>query len=303
MSTQRPIDRRTARVALVLAFAPCAGFAADAAGAVRVAEAARPAVTQATENTGPNAAIVRRASGTYRYETLSDGRRRGEERFQLLAHPDGSRTLLMWHDLAARNAQFTVVLRNDADFRPLEAFVSYWNAGRFKGSAHFRVDGAQVAAQASGPAGVVSQATQVPAWFTIGTHPVAGDGFHTAGFDGARGGEQLVTLYSVEAGTDPAKPVLGTPLPLKLERIGDEIVEVPAGRFAATRWRVAGVNDLWVVGPDRLVVKSVIPARDLQYLLVEATDSIRDLALPPPAQPAPPAAPVPPAATAPAAGS
>ena len=158
---------------------------------------ASPAPALAQENTGPNAAIVRRASGVYRYETIADARLRGEERFQLLVHPDGTRTMLMWHDLAARNAQFTVVLRNDAAFRPLEAFASYWNAGRFKGSAHFLVEGTRLTAQASGPAGVVPQATVVPEWFSIGTHPVAGDGVHTAGFDVARGGEQVVTLYGL----------------------------------------------------------------------------------------------------------
>jgi hypothetical protein len=244
----------------------------------------RPGAGAAAENTGPNAAIVRRASGTYRYETIAERRVRGEERFQLLVHPDGSRTMLMWHDLAARNAQFTVVLRNEATFRPLEAFVSYWNGGRFKGSAHFLVQGAQLQAQASGPAGLVPRTTAVPAVFSIGTHPVAGDGWHTASYDEARGGEQSAMLYSLEAGTDPMKPVLGTLVPLKVERIGAETVEVPAGRFEATRWRVAGVNDLWVVGPDRLVVKSVIPARDLQYLLVEA-DGVAVAPAPAPAPP------------------
>ncbi len=221
----------------------------------------------ATENLGPNAAIVRRAAGTYRYETISDGRLRGEERFQLFVHPDGSRTLNVWHDLAARNAQFTVVLRNAADFRPLEAFVSYWNAARFKGSAHFLVDGAIVTVTSRGPYGLVPQRLEVPAVFSIGTHPVAGDGWHTAGYDPARGGVQSLQLLSVEAGTDFTKPVHGTVVPLSVERLGEETVEVPAGRFDAVRWRLSGVNDLWLVGEDRLVVKSVIAARDLQYVL------------------------------------
>lgn len=220
-----------------------------------------------TENTGPNASIVRRAEGVYRYETLGDGRVRGEERFQLFVHPDGSRTLSIWHDLAARNAQFTVVLRNGADFRPLDAFVSYWNGGRFKGAAHFLVEGGTLTAISRGPAGIVPQRMEVPAVFSIGTHPVAGDGWHTAGYDSQRGGQQTLTLYSLEAGTDVSKPVVGTLRPLTVERLGVETVEVPAGRFEAERWRLSGVNDLWVVGPDRLVVKSVIAARDLQYVL------------------------------------
>lgn len=250
----------------------CAGLAGIALAAcaaapsavAQTAPAARPAVV---ENTGPNAAIVRRASGTYRYETVSDGRVRGEERFQLFVHPDGSRTLNVWHDLAARNAQFTVVLRNAADFRPLEAFVSYWNAAKFKGSAHFLVDGASVTNTSRGPYGVVPQRLEVPAVFSIGTHPVAGDGWHTAGYDATRGGAQSLNLLSVEAGTDLTRPVHGTLVPLAVERIGEETVEVPAGRFSAVRWRLSGVNDLWLVGEDRLVVKSVIAARDLQYVL------------------------------------
>ena len=222
------------------------------------------------ENTGPNAAIVRRASGTYRYETLGDARRRGEERFTLLVHPDGSRTLNVWHDLAARNAQFTVVLRTAADFRPLEAYVSYWNGARFKGSAHFLVDGGRLTATSRGPAGRVPQELDVPARFSIGTHPVAGDGWHAAAsYDLARGGRQTLQFYSLEASTDLARPVLGTLRPLEAERVGEEEVEVPAGRFKAVRWRLSGVNDLWVVGEDQLVVKSVIAARDLQYVLTE----------------------------------
>jgi hypothetical protein len=223
----------------------------------------------AAENTGPNAAITRRAAGVYRYETLSDARVRGEERFQLFVHPDGSRTLSIWHDLAARNAQFTVVLRNGADFRPLDAFVSYWNGGRFKGAAHFLIDGATLTATSRGPAGVVPQRLAVPAVFSMGTHPVAADGWHTAGYDLARGGSQTLTLYSLEAGTDVSKPVLGTLRSIDVERLGIETVEVPAGRFEAELWRLAGVNDLWVVGPDRLVVKSVIAVRDLQYVLTQ----------------------------------
>lgn len=237
--------------------------AALSAGA---AVAQQPAAAPA-ENTGPNAAIARRADGVYRYETLSDGRVRGEERFQLFVHPDGSRTLSIWHDLAARNAQFTVVLRNAADFRPLDAFVSYWNGGRFKGAAHFLVDGGTLVATSRGPAGIVPQRIDVPAVFSIGSHPVAADGWHTAGYDLSRGGSQTLNLYSLEAGTDVSKPVLGTLRPLAVERLGVETVEVPAGRFEAERWRLSGVNDLWVVGPDRLVVKSVIAARDLQYVL------------------------------------
>ena len=88
-----------------------------------------------------NQSIQRALSGEYQYRTIKDRTPRGWERFQLFVHPDGTRTLMMWHNLAARDAQFSVVLRVAEDFRPLEAFLSYWVANGFKGNQHDSGDG------------------------------------------------------------------------------------------------------------------------------------------------------------------
>lgn len=217
----------------------------------------------------PNAAIVRAATGTYRYESMDGGTPRGQERFQLLVHPDGTRTMMMWHDLTAKGAQFTVVLTVDAGFQPREAYVKYWNDGRYKGSTFFRREGDIMTGEADGAAGRRSQRVTLPARFSMGTHPVAGDGWHTANADSTRSGVQEVALLSLEAGSDVTKPILGQIVPLKVERLGEESVTVPAGTFATTHYRLAGINDIWVTGPDLLVVKSEIPARGLRYSLVE----------------------------------
>jgi hypothetical protein len=229
----------------------------------------------AADQSGPNKSIARRASGVYRYESIKDGHVRGEERWQFFAHPDGSRTLMMWHDLTARDAQFTVVLRVESSFRPIDAFVSYWNAGQFKGSAQFHIAGNRLLANSFGPYGARQDTIAVPARFSIGTHPVAGDGWHTWTIDSKGAGTQSGTIYGLEASTDLAKPVLGTLQPLSIERIGPELVTVPAGQFATIHYRVAGLNDLWITEFDRLVVKSVIGVRDLQYVLIETAGDLR----------------------------
>lgn len=216
-----------------------------------------------------NAAIARRASGLYRYEAMTDGVVRGEERFQLLVRPDGARTMMMWHDLAAKGAQFTVVLQVDAAFQPREAYVDYWNDGKHKGSSFFRREGEVMSGEADGPAGRYSQRVPLPKHFSLGSHPVAGDGWHIANFDVTGPDKQEVSLFSLEASADVGKPVLGRLVPLSIERLGKETVTVPAGKFETTRYRIAGVNDLWVTEPDLLVVKSEIPARGLRYVLVE----------------------------------
>lgn len=217
----------------------------------------------------PNAAIVRAAAGTYRYESMDGGATRGQERFQLLVHPDGTRTMMMWHDLAAKGAQFSVVLTVDTAFQPREAYVKYWNDGRYKGSTFFRREGDVMTGEADGAAGRKSQRVSLPARFSMGTHPVAGDGWHMANADPTRNGVQEISLFSLEAGSDVMKPVLGQIVPLKVERLGEESVTVPAGTFATTHYRLAGINDIWVTGPDLLVVKSEIPARGLRYSLIE----------------------------------
>lgn len=236
---------------------------------------ATPQVPMTGENSGANAAITQRASGVYRYETITEPRRRGEERWQFLAHPDGSRTMIMWNDLAARNAQFTVVLRVAASFRPIDAFVSYWNDGKFKGSALFHVDGKRLMASSFGPYGARQQAIDVPERFSLGSHPVAGDGWHTWTYDAGVGGAQTCMLYALEASADLSKPVLGTLQPLTIEKIGPETISVPAGKFSTIHYRLSGRNDVWITPRDRLVIKSVIGDRNLRYELVESAGTLQ----------------------------
>jgi hypothetical protein len=228
------------------------------------------AAAAAQENTGPNANLLRQASGRYTYRTLTDGRERGVEAFDMFVHRDGSRTLMIWHDLWAKNAQFTVVLRVAENFRPLSAFVSYWVADGYKGNATFRVDDDRINASAAGDYGVVLRTTNVPDEFSIGTHPVAGDGWHLwyapADKVGANG---KINLYSLEATADTGKPPLGEIVEMTWEYVGDEILETPAGRFETKRYRMMGSTDVWITGPDRILVRMLMERFDREYLLTE----------------------------------
>ena len=47
--------------------------------------------------------------------------------------PDGSRTMRAFTDIFARNVTANVVLRADAAFVPVDAFVSIYTQGRLKG--------------------------------------------------------------------------------------------------------------------------------------------------------------------------
>lgn len=217
-----------------------------------------------------NSSAVRHWSGEYRNETIDSAERRGSEKFDLVAHPDGSRTIAISSDMTTRNAWFTVVLRNDANFRPIEASAFYWNGGRYKGSGHFTITEDRIVATSNGPtSGTQRSETPVPTRLSIGLHPVSADGWHTAQHEPNGDAKQTVSLYSIEASADLSKPVLGTVVPLSVEYVGDETIEVPAGRFETRRYKLAGMNDLWVHGEDRIVIRSDLPARGLRYVLTK----------------------------------
>jgi hypothetical protein len=219
------------------------------------------------EHAGPNASIARWAEGEYAYRSLKDGADRGWERFRLTVHPDGSRSLLMWHGLRARSAQFTVSLRAEPSFRPLEAYVNYWNDGKYKGSATMFVTGPSLYLISHGAWGTYRERVAVPERFTIGTHPISADGWHTWVADAQPGAPGRV--YGLEAGTDPAKPIRGIVREMPIERLGTERIRVAAGDFDTVKYRLAGSTEIWLHGEDRLMIRMRNERSDRDYELVK----------------------------------
>ena len=239
-------------------------------GMVLAAPAAAQIGPAQTENTGPNKSILRWAEGTYRYLADGGSRERGIEKFRLNVHPDGTRTLIMWHDLFARNLQYSVMLRVQENFRPLQAFANYWTDTGYKGSAFITITGDRLEAIANGPVGTVTQSLPVPDAVSIGSHPVSGDGWHMWHVDPkVKGVQKTGAIYGIESSNDLSKPVLGSLNYMSFEVLGDENVSVPAGRFDTLRYRLAGRTDVWVMMPDRIVVKMSNGGRGYDYVLTE----------------------------------
>ncbi|MBM3512282.1 MAG: hypothetical protein FJX59_01050 [Alphaproteobacteria bacterium] len=240
-----------------------------AASFVATAAMAQAPAGGAPENTGPNKSIVRWAEGKYLYQTADGKRERGSETFRLNVHPDGTRTLIMSNDISARSNIYSVILRVAENFRPLQSYVTYWTDTGYKGSSFMTVSGNRVETLADGPTGRVTQSVAAPEKVSIGTHPVAGDGWHMWYEDPASKTEQTAgTLYSVESSSDLAKPVVGQMLPFKFTIIGKEKITVPAGTFDTVKYRI-GSTDIWVLMPDRLVIRSTNTARGNDYVLTE----------------------------------
>ena len=227
------------------------------------------AATPAAENEGPNAAILRVTRGEYAYRKLADGSLRGSERFELIAHPDGTRTLLAWNDLHARNGQIHTVLRVDDRFRPLETHYTYWSDGRFKGAAWYRLDGDTLRGRIrTAQGGIATQALTVPEAVSFATHPLAGDGWHTWYYDPSLGGDQTAALVNFDASSDVNAPAVARLQSQSWRRVGTETIDVPAGRFETER-HTNGEATVWTTGPDCVLVRFEWTSLGLEYVLTQ----------------------------------
>jgi hypothetical protein len=243
-----------------------AGFALAAAATAMPAGAQTPP-RSTPDNTGPNAAIERLSRGEYAYRTLKEGRARGSERFELLAHPDGTRTLLMWNDLYARNGQIHAVLRVDRAFRPIETKYEFWSDGKFKGTASFHLRGGVLEGVVRTPeGGIAEQRLEVPEAVSFATHPLAADGWHAWYVDPANRELQTGTLVNFDASADLTTPAGARVQPQSWRFVGRESLAVPAGRFDCERY-TSGDATVWVTGPDRVLVRFEWTSLDREYVL------------------------------------
>lgn len=215
----------------------------------------------------PAHAVVRWVDGAYEYRRVSDGVLRGTETFSMSLHRDGTRTMRATTDIFSRGVQVSVIQRVGSDFRPLDAQVVTYLAAGFKGAGTFIVDGASLSATVRGPAGVSRADYAVPHGLSLGSHPLAMDGWHGWQVRPVKGLKQEAAIFLVDGDPDVTKAMLGKLRTSVFEYLGDETVEVPAGRFAAAHYRMDGDVDLWVATEDRILVKSAWPKFKSEYLL------------------------------------
>lgn len=213
----------------------------------------------AVENVDPvagNDSIVRWAKGSYEYGKLDSDLIRGQEDWTLTVHPDGTRTVQAFVDLRDGDHQTNVILRVAETFRPLEGFVNFWRNGNFGGSGWYRIEGTDLSASVAGPRGHVIHRIEVPRHMSLRVHPVITEGWQLWAYDRAKGGSQQGALYNVVTIGNPPVPGVGVLLEHRMEYLGVETVDVPAGEFTADHYTFYdGRYDIWLWGPDRILVR------------------------------------------------
>ncbi len=249
-------------------------------GAITLATAVTAQPAESGASGGPdksnenNTVIVRKAQGTYEYGRLDSDVIRGHEDWIVTAHPDGTRTLQAFVDLRDGDHQTNVILRVDSDFRPLDAFASFWRSGIYGGAGRYRIDGAVLHADVSGPRGAATHSITVPPRFSLRVHPVITEGWQVWTYDRSIDGPQTHVLYNVVTIGDPPMPGIGVLREHDIEYLGRESVTVPAGTFDTDHYSFYdGRYDIWLWGEDDILVRYANFGNGNEYRLIKlATD-------------------------------
>ncbi|MGE0582786.1 MAG: hypothetical protein AB7P31_11735 [Steroidobacteraceae bacterium] len=211
--------------------------------------------------------------GRYVYLETASGKWRGEEEWNLTLNADGSRTIRIFTLIGATELMRDFVHHVGADFRPLESFQSTWRKGARTGSGYYLFLKDRVEATVSSPNGVFTQRVDVDGPVTMIPHSMAGDGWHFWAYDRQKGGVQSITAINPSAWGDGRESVLFKSHVVSIAYKGTERVKVPAGDFDAERWVIdqqpdgTWVNEIWVHGPHRIMVKFIDHPHDMTFLL------------------------------------
>jgi uncharacterized protein Usg len=213
--------------------------------------------------------------GRLSYRKKSTGGERGREDWSLTRNCDGTVTMRCLAMTDDSKLVRDVIYTRRKDGRPVDAFIRLQAADRLIGSGYFHFQGGAMDVIADGDkTGHTVQTLTVPEnFFSIATHAVMLDGWMYFNYDRAEGGEQLRTFYNTSTRLDGADGPLGRLENCRVKLIGEEEVEVPAGRFKASLLQVDSDNlefpasSLWVAGEDKILLRCDWRELDLEYVL------------------------------------
>jgi hypothetical protein len=213
--------------------------------------------------------------GRLSYRKKSTGGERGREDWSLTRNRDGTVTIRCLAMTDDSKLVRDVIYTRRKDGRPVDAFIRLQVADQLIGSGYFRVQNGTMDVIADGnETGHSVQTISVPEdFFSITTYAVMVDAWIYFNYDRLMGGEQLRTFYNTSTRLDGADGPLGRVETCRVKLIGEEEVEIPAGRFKATHFQVDSDNlevpasSIWVAGEDKILLRCDWRELDLEYVL------------------------------------
>ncbi len=200
----------------------------------------------------------------------------GREWFEMVPHA-GGRTLRAFCEMDNIGLTRDVSMALDAHSRPVDGFVRIIQDGRVRGTTLFLSAANAIECEGvTSELGRVSQRKPLPEPLQyLGLHPLVGDALVTI----SRGTDRPGEFRTVHGLTNSHSPngelgLLAMPSAIEVAYLGDENIDVPAGRFAAQhfalRWRPEWPPaDLWVHGPLAVFLRLTWSMIDARYELVQ----------------------------------
>ena len=225
------------------------------------------AVPTMAQDDDTNVNITRWSTGTIAYRKISTGVATGSEEWRITVHPDGSRTLNTTNRLGPFKTQRTVVLRVAKNFRPLDLYASFWTLGAWVGTGLMTVDKNVLNAVVSSPHGRITQQVSIPEQFAFIPHPLQSNAWQTWAYDKSKGGPQTTKVYDLKTRLAGPGDVLGPMYDITTTCVGEEDMTTPAGKFRVDHFRNDSGTDIYITGPDAILVRFIWPAVDEEYLL------------------------------------
>ncbi|HEX7988569.1 MAG TPA: hypothetical protein VF513_00300 [Stenotrophomonas sp.] len=213
--------------------------------------------------------IARSITGNIQYtsnQSHRQGAERGRESFRLDVHRDGSRVLAAHSEIDDAPAVVRDIdLRVDADKLPQECFVRIAVGGQFRGSGWFNFNANEAQCESTTTVeGRISQRFPLQAPLrAFGNHAIINDACAMSLYDLTQGpGKQhFFMLLSSPDHRGATGPML-YPVQLAIEYVGEEEIDVIAGRFKARHFRILDVGmpeehpdyDLWVTADEHYIL-------------------------------------------------
>ena len=206
---------------------------------------------------------------------LSDGSDCGTETWTITVQTDSTRSIRAYTDWSATETQMNVFLRTDKNYRPLEAFANVYLGGRLSGTGLYVVEGETLAVTVNAPDELFVERLPLPGDFSLLLHPISIDGWHFGYYDKRGEKTQRGAIFTLGAAR---RSVLVKQLPMPLTFYGTETITVPAGTFETEHYRFGAPPisaEVWIHGPDRVVIKHEYPRNDTRFLLTELVETSR----------------------------
>lgn len=167
--------------------------------------------------------------------------------------------------------------RDGADWRPIEGMGRLYYRDELQGTVLRRVVGDRLSSWFWRDGEPVDAAElPAPPRMTLGFHPIVHEAWKMNFYDVGRGGRQDVVVHTVSNRWNGSSLGHGELLITEAEFLGEETVDVPAGRFPCQRfrWFTSFGNELhiWRTGDLNVLVRLDVMERDVTYQLATFSD-------------------------------